>query len=240
MTQPNLPENVARIIPGEPFSFLCHQKIDCFTNCCRQLDLALTPYDVLRMRKATGLHSSELLKRFIIVEHDQQSPLPQFYLTMVDDGKASCVFVKPEGCSIYTHRPGACRTYPLGRATVKSAKQLEEFFVLLKEPHCHGFKERTLQTIESFSNSQGLASYNHFNDLVADILQHEKIRAGMSFTPEQIQSYITALYDLDTFRSMLKEGTIAGAAELPENIFIDDERLLRYAINWIKTVLFGE
>ncbi|NNK96227.1 MAG: YkgJ family cysteine cluster protein [Desulfobacterales bacterium] len=240
MTQPNLPENVARIIPGEPFSFHCHQKIDCFTNCCRQLDLALTPYDALRMRKATGLHSSELLRRFIIVEHDQQSSLPQFYLTMVNDGKASCIFVKPEGCSIYKHRPGACRTYPLGRATVKSAKQLEEFFVLLKEAHCHGFKERTLQTIESFSNAQGLASYNYFNDLVAEILQHEKIRAGMSLTPKQTQSYITALYDIDTFRSKLKEGTIAGAAALPENIFYDDEQLLRYAINWVKWFLFSE
>jgi len=240
MTHHNLPENVARINPGDSFSFLCHQNIDCFTSCCRQLDLELTPYDVLRMRKATGLHSSELLKRFIIIEHDQRSALPRFYLTMVDDGKASCVFVKSEGCSIYTHRPGACRTYPLGRATVKSAQQLEAFFVLLKEAHCHGFKEHTLQTIESFSNSQGLKSYNYFNDLVAEIQQHEKIRAGMNLTPNHIKSYTTALYDIDTFRSKLKEGTIASAAELPENIFKDDEELLRYAITWVKNVLFGE
>lgn len=115
----DLPENIARIAPGEPFSFNCSPGIDCFTDCCRQLELALTPYDVLRLRYATNLTSSKLLDRYIIKEQEDTDVFPRFYLTMVDDGKASCVFVTPQGCSIYGHRPGACRTYPLGRATVR-------------------------------------------------------------------------------------------------------------------------
>ena len=32
-----------------PFTFACHPGVPCFTECCRELDLALTPYDVLRL-----------------------------------------------------------------------------------------------------------------------------------------------------------------------------------------------
>ena len=32
------------------FSFACHPDVPCFTKCCSDLDLALTPYDVLRLK----------------------------------------------------------------------------------------------------------------------------------------------------------------------------------------------
>ena len=101
------------------FTFACHPGVPCFTDCCRMLELALTPYDVLRLRKATGLTSRELLENYIITEQDPGEPFPRFYLTMVDDGRASCVFVSPQGCTVYPHRPSACRAYPLGRAAVR-------------------------------------------------------------------------------------------------------------------------
>ena len=83
MDIPQLPRNIARIEPGEPFSYLCHRNVDCFTHCCRQLELALTPYDVLRLRQATSLDSAQLLDRYIIVEQDETDIFPRFYLTMV-------------------------------------------------------------------------------------------------------------------------------------------------------------
>jgi len=143
MREGNLPEHISRINPGDVFSFLCHKNISCFTHCCRELELALTPYDVLRLRSATGLSSSELHKRYIIEEYGPEDIFPSFFLTMVDDGQASCVFVNAEGCSIYKHRPGACRTYPMGRGTTRKEDDVNEQFVLLQEPHCHGFKEKS-------------------------------------------------------------------------------------------------
>ena len=43
MSKPELPDQVEELQPGEPFTFLCHREIACFTQCCRQLDLALSP-----------------------------------------------------------------------------------------------------------------------------------------------------------------------------------------------------
>lgn len=239
MNQPNLPDHLARISPGEPFSFLCHRKIDCFTHCCCHLELALTPYDILRLRQATGLSSSDLLEKYVIIEHEANDTFPRFYLAMIDDGKASCAFVTESGCSIYEHRPGACRTYPMGRATVRTGHVLEEFFVLLHEPHCHGFREHTIQTIETFTKSQGLETYNKFNDLVAEILQHEKIRAGMKPSASQISNYTLALYDIDTFRLELEAGRLGQVGEVPAGMFDDNEMLLSYSVAWLKKTLFG-
>jgi len=155
MTRP-VPDLVSSVEPGERFFFLCHKQLHCFTDCCRELELALSPYDVLRLRWATGLTSDELHRRYIIEDKSPGSCFPEFYLTMVDDGRASCVFVTPEGCSIYQNRPGACRTYPLGRGVTRSGDTISEQFILLREPHCHGFNEQRVQTAHRFMHSQDL------------------------------------------------------------------------------------
>jgi Fe-S-cluster containining protein len=238
MSRSELPERVEEIQPGEPFSFLCHREINCFTHCCRQLDLALSPYDMLRLRKATGLHSAELLERYIIREQNRGDIFPLFYLSMVDDGQASCVFVTPEGCRVYEHRPGACRTYPMGRASLWRDGGVEESFVLLKEPHCQGFREKTVQTTKSYSASQELETYNLFNDMLAEITQHEKIRQGMELSEKQLQIYTLALYNLDAFRAGLQKIGDAGT-EVPQAVFSNDDALLIYGLEWVKKELFG-
>jgi hypothetical protein len=236
-----LPDQVQPVEPEEEFAFCCHRRVSCFTECCRELELALTPYDVLRLRKATSLHSARLHERYIIEDQDSFAPFPSFYLTMVDDGRASCVFVRPKGCSVYPHRPGACRSYPLGRGTVRQENQLQERFVLLSEPHCRGFEQTPVQTAQTYMESQGLAPYNRFNDLLTEITQHEQIRQGMKPGAEQIRHYKLALFDLDTFREKLQRNELHIPAVLrhqPQDDF-DDESLLEFSMNWFKTLLFG-
>lgn len=238
MSRPELPHQVEELQPGDPFTFLCHREINCFTQCCRQLDLALSPYDVLRLREATGLHSAELLERYIIREQTEGDVFPQFYLSMIDDGAASCVFVSPEGCRVYAHRPGACRTYPMGRAAVWRDGAVDASFVLIREPHCQGFREKTLQTSKSYSASQGLEKYNLFSDMLAEITQHERVRQGMELTEKQLRIYTLALYNLDAFRDGLRKIGAAGK-DVPEAVFTDDEALLIYGIEWVKKELFA-
>ena len=43
--------------------FACHPGVPCFNACCRDLDLLLYPYDVLRLRRALGLDSPGFLSR---------------------------------------------------------------------------------------------------------------------------------------------------------------------------------
>ncbi len=235
-----LPEYVTRIDPGTPFSFSCHKGVTCFTECCRLLELALTPYDVLRLRKGTNMHSAKLLENFVIVEQSPGEPFPRFYLTMVDDGRASCVFVAESGCTVYKHRPAACRTYPLGRAAIRVKNNaIEEHYVLMKETHCHGFSEKETQDIARYSQDQGLENYNRFNDAIAPILQHDKIREGFTPSKEQADLYTLALYNIDTFREKLFSDEIkADLTTLDKEQLLNDEKLLLFAIDWLYKELY--
>jgi Fe-S-cluster containining protein len=237
MEQLQLPKNVQRIDADQVFTFCCHPGVDCFTQCCRQLELALTPYDVLRLKKATGLTSSVFLDRYVIIEKEEDL-FPRLYLTMVDDGRESCVFVAPNGCTVYENRPGACRAYPTGRAT---SRREGEFFVLLQEEHCRGFQQSRQQTPRQYSREQGLSPYNRFNDAVATILQHDKIRQGMALTQQQMDMYLLSLYDLDSFREKILMDQLPHAHLDAEarSALQDDEALLLFAIDWLKTFLFG-
>ena len=206
------------------------------------LELALTPYDVLRLRKATGLTSRELLEHYIITEQDPGEPFPRFYLTMVDDGRASCVFVSPEGCTVYPHRPSACRAYPLGRAAVRTGNgTILEHFVIIKETHCRGFLEATQQTPLQYSIDQELTVYNTFNDAVVQILQHDAIRQGLIPARKDIELFTLALYDLDTFRQMLMEDKVESTilSQPEKDRLQEDEELLLFAIELLKRQLFG-
>ncbi len=234
------PVSVQPLEAGETFSFSCHKGVSCFTECCRMLELALTPYDALRLRRATGKSSAELLDQFIIMEQDQGEPFPRFYLTMVDDGRASCVFVSPEGCTIYSDRPGACRTYPMGRGVQRQNDgTVHEQFVIIKENHCQGFSEPVRQTPLEYTEDQKLESYNRFNDAVAAILQHETIKNGFIPTKKQVELFTLALYDIDTFRSLIEKGEFPGMEEeMSQEILKDDEKFLGFSIKWIQKQLF--
>jgi len=240
MSETRLPEQISsRIERGESFSFRCHCAVRCFTDCCRELELELTPYDVLRLRHATGLDSSELHRRYIIEEPCPDNGFPRFYLTMVDDGSASCVFVTKDGCSIYRDRPGACRTYPLGRGVSRSAAGVSEQFILLKEPHCKGFEESTAQTVESFMDSQELEPYNRFNDMLTEITQYVPAPGGAQLSDNHRRLYKLALFDIDLFRAGLRARHEKAPLGAMEQILDDDEALLEYGITFVRKVIFG-
>ncbi len=236
-----LPEYATRIDGDQVFTFACHPRVPCFTECCRMLELALTPYDVLRLRRATGLSSEALLAEYIIVEQEPGEPFPRFYLTMVDDGRESCVFVGTSGCTVYDHRPGACRAYPLGRAARRiDAGGVTEHFVLVRENHCLGFQEQQHQTPTQYVLNQELAIYNRYSDMVATILQHPAIREGFVPSPPQIELFTLALYNLDSFRALLFAGRLAQIQLKPKEKaqLENDEQLLIFAVETVHRHLF--
>lgn len=225
----SLPPNVRRLGDNETFKFSCHPQVVCFTDCCRQLDLALSPYDVLRLRHALNISSAEFLDRYAMVEKTDEDTFPLVFLTMIDDGQASCPFVNEKGCSVYQDRPGACRTYPVGRgACLGKDGQASELFVLLREPHCQGFTNGPEVTINDWLTDQALADYNEFNDLLMTVLHHPRIKEGFKPDDQQQERYLHVLYNLDAFRQ--ESGTDKN---------INDQQLLRSAIRLLHDELFS-
>jgi hypothetical protein len=240
-----LPEYCSPITANEVFCFSCHPEVPCFNECCRQLDLALTPYDVLRLKNALNRHSGMFLDQFVIIEWEEGMLFPACYLTMVDDGRASCVFVKENGCRVYEDRPAACRAYPVGRgASLQKDGTVAEQYVLLREPHCRGFEEGQGYTATEYFQDQGLAEYNRYNDQLMKLLQHPRIHAGFKPTKAQAEQYIMALYNLDTFRQELSTGGIQLNTPLSpmeqQAMQNSDNVLLLIAIRWLIQEYFGE
>ncbi|PID71957.1 MAG: zinc/iron-chelating domain-containing protein [Desulfobulbus propionicus] len=241
----SLPPGFNPLEPGQQFCFACHPDVPCFTECCRELDLALTPYDVLRLKNHLDIHSGRFLEQYVIIEWDESMLFPVCYLTMVDDGKASCIFVSKQGCTVYENRPGSCRAYPIGRGAAQNSDgTISEAFVLITEPHCQGFKEQQIKDAVSYSDDQGLKPYNSFNDALLTLQQHEKIKAGFRPTREQLDQYILALYNLDSFRQELADDRISMNRPLTpfelQALTGDDEQLLLLGIAWLKQEFFGE
>jgi hypothetical protein len=235
------PEHVRTLTAGETFRFSCHPGVACFTDCCRQLDLVLTPYDVFRLSKHLGLAPSAFLDQYALIEQEEGDVFPRVYLGMVDDGRASCPFVAATGCSVYADRPGACRTYPLGRGafTTEEGKR-QEMHILLTEPHCKGFSDGDPQNIAIWHKDQDLAAYNAVNDELLPILHHPRLKDGKLPDPREVEIFL-GLYSLDTLRQQLINPSFAlpipvTDSELRE-IAEEDLALLRLGIRWLDHVL---
>ncbi|OQX12247.1 MAG: hypothetical protein BWK76_17990 [Desulfobulbaceae bacterium A2] len=232
---------VRRLKPDETFSFRCQPGVPCFTACCHDLELALGPYDVLRLRRRLGISSRELLDRYVIVEQEDGS-LPHCFLTMVDDGQASCVFLTPQGCAVYPDRPAACRTYPLGRAAYRHSQGdgTSVYHVLLREEHCQGFAAEVQTDAAGYSTDQGLDIYNRMNDLLLPLVQHERLRSGMTVFPAHAQLYLDTLFDIDGFVRRLADTTDSEQAQELRQAAGDgdEERLLACAVRWLLPRLF--
>jgi len=240
-----LPENVTRLCGAKKFSFGCHSRVNCFTECCRELELVLTPYDVLRLRKKLALSSADFINRYIVLEQEENDVFPRLYLGMVDDGRASCPFVGPAGCMVYEDRPGACRAYPVGRGvTLAPDGRQQEIHVLVKENHCLGFGEPQSYSVAEWFHNQGLSEYNVMNDKVMSLLYHEQARQGTRLTPEQIDFFLLAFYKLDEFKEFVSGADFLTRFNVTEKdiraALIDEESLLRFAVRWLKKVLFND
>ncbi len=237
-------EQVQPLRHEEKFSFACGPELSCFTECCRSLDLVLTPYDVLRLRQRLSLNSHDFLERYAVVEEREDEAFPLVFLAMVDDGRASCPFVAASGCTVYEDRPAACRAYPLGRGVRQTGcggGKTQELFVLVREPHCRGFELKEKHDATGWMADQGLTPYNLVSDALLPLLRHPKTQKGWRPEAFQQEQYLQSLYQLEKFHQRVVNAEVAlfpsdsgdrwSAAELAE---LDDLELLLFAIAWLK------
>jgi len=82
--------------------------IDCqqCANCCRALDVYLTPEDAERLAAGLCLSSIEFTSRYL----DQPRAQAEGEWGMFKH--KPCVFLRDKSCSVYAQRPESCRAYP--------------------------------------------------------------------------------------------------------------------------------
>jgi len=228
---------------GESFHFACHPDVPCFNACCSDLTLMLTPYDALRLRRALGITASEFIHHFAARFIVPGTGFPMLRLRMLDERQKRCPFVSPEGCKVYADRPGACRTYPLGRATRLDAQDnvVEQFFVV-REPHCRGFEEVAAWDARSWLADQDLAVYNQFNDRYMRLMALARDK-GAALSDKQTQMVWLAQYQPDAFQDFIAKMGLFNLVEIDEarrqRVLSDEEETLTFGLDWLELAFFG-
>ncbi|MBI2833432.1 MAG: YkgJ family cysteine cluster protein [Acidobacteria bacterium] len=226
------------------FPFRCGPDLECFNRCCRDVSIVLTPYDVLRARRALGLGSSEFLDAYTLVRPTTDHGIPIVFLKMTPENW-SCVFVRPDGCSIYPHRPWACRMYPLGMAESRGGHPSEQTrYFLIREPLCRGHAHGHQMSVREWLDAQHLDEYEAHGAGFAKLLLHEFWQKTQPLSDEKCAMFYIACYDLDRLRRLVLKKSFLDRFEIDgarlEAMATDDDELLEFGIEWLRFCLFGE
>jgi Fe-S-cluster containining protein len=235
-----------RLTENSSFTFHCHSGVSCFNECCGDVNIFLTPYDIIRLKNRIDITSGQFLSRYTISPFDENLKYPVVMLRMQENEKKSCPFVSEQGCTVYEDRPWSCRMYPLGLASPKDASdQLDkEFYFLLQEGVCQGFKEKKQQTVSEWIKDQGITEYNELGDIFKEIALHDGMQKDGGLTPEKIEMFFMVAYDIDKFRSFIFDSSFLERFDVDDatvsKIQSDDVELLKFGFKWLRFSLFGE
>lgn len=227
--------------------FRCHRGVKCWNVCCSNIDITLTPYDILRLKNRLGLSSGEFLQRYTVPYEMDKDGMPGVKLRAVDGG-AACQFMVPEGCSVYEDRPTACRYYPVALLSLRRQDEYtdRQAYALVKEATCLGHLEERRLTIDEYRQEQGVTEYDEKGRAWRQLVLKRK-SAGPAIgrpTPLSNQLFFMASYDLDRFRAFVISPSFNETYDVPvetmAEIVADDEKLLDFAMNFLKQVLFNE
>ena len=239
-------EEYPRLSKDSTFTFHCHKGVSCFNDCCGDVNIFLTPYDIIRLKDKLGISSGEFLSKYTISPFDEKLQYPVVMLKMEENEKRSCPFVGEDGCTVYRDRPWSCRMYPLGQASPKEGSEAldDEFYFLLQESVCKGFAEDKKWTVAEWIKDQGIDDYHELGELFKEIALHDSLREGKGMSMEKVEMFFTVAYNIDKFHDFVFKSTFFDRFEVDEDtknkIRNDDVELLKFGFEWLRFSLFGE
>ncbi|MBV5316708.1 MAG: YkgJ family cysteine cluster protein [Desulfobulbaceae bacterium] len=245
-------KNPSNILPEKltfdsSLQFACHPKVSCFTACCHNIKIILTPYDILVLRKRLNIPAHEFVTQYTEPTYLEKTDMPGVQIKLVGE-KNGCPFVTPEGCTVYTDRPSACRYYPVGMADFHEGgtddPEEEKFFFLVKEPHCRGHEEPKRWTIREWRADQGVDVRDEMNKEWLRLVMRRKsfgLQATLSEAAKRM--FFMASTDLDHFRKFVFESSFLDTYEIDADTIAkikdDDVELMLFSFKYLANTLFG-
>ena len=245
-------KNPSNILPEKltldsPLQFECHPGVSCFTACCHNIKIILTPYDILILRRRLNIPAHEFITLYTEPTYQEKTDMPGVQIKLTGENNG-CPFVTPEGCTVYTDRPSACRYYPVGMADFheggKDDAAEEKFFFLVKEPHCKGHEEPKRWTIRDWRADQGVDVRDEMNKEWLRLVMRRKsfgLQATLSDAAKRM--FFMASTDLDTFRKFVFESSFLDTYEVDADtvakIREDDVELMLFSFRYLANTLFG-
>lgn len=226
-----------RMGPEEVFQFRCVPGVPCFTQCCQDVTIVLTPYDVLRMKNGLKITAEEFIDKYTIVIQKEKRLIPMVVLKMDEETKR-CPFVSDQGCAVYSDRPWPCRMFPL------DMNDDGTFGIIAKKTLCKGFNEDQHLVVSEWLLGQEIPVYDEMNMLFTQVTAPLRAEELDIDNPQIFQMTFMALYNLDKFRDFVFDSTFLDRFEVDEitieKIKRRDIELLKFSFDWIKFGVFGQ
>lgn len=245
-------KNPSNILPEKltldsTLQFECHPGVSCFTACCHNIKIILTPYDILVLRKRLNIPAHELITQYTEPTYLEKTDMPGVQLKLVGEKKA-CPFVTPEGCTVYEDRPTACRYYPVGMADFHEGgtddAEEEKFFFIVKEDHCKGHEEPKKWTIREWRADQGVDLRDEMNkEWLRLVMRRKSFGHQATLSEAAKRMFFMASTDLDTFRKFIFESSFLQTYEVDQEtldkIRENDFELMLFSFKYLANTLFG-
>lgn len=232
---------------NERFQFRCHRGLTCFNQCCRNLNLFLYPYDVLRLRKRLNVDSEQFLDAHVDVVLREGNHFPDVLLRMADNQARTCPFLGDEGCSVYPDRPDTCRTFPVEHGLrfndPPGGSEIVSFF---RPPDfCKGRHEDRMWTLAEWADDQEAKTHNEMT------VRWAKIKALFLDDPWGSEGLngakgkmaFMAAYNIDRFRDFVFKSSFLKRYRvkqpLVKKLRVSDRELLLFGFEWIRFFVWG-
>ena len=96
--------------------------------------------------------------------------IPLVVLRMSDTEQKACPFVTPDGCTVYSDRPWACRMFPL------DVDNQEKFSIIATTERCKGLLEPDETRVIEWLEDQGVMDYQRVNNYYSEIVSNPNLK----------------------------------------------------------------
>lgn len=232
---------------GDTFRFRCHQGLACFNRCCRNLNLFLNPYDVLRLKNRLQISSDEFLETHVDVVLREGNHFPDVLLRMVDNAEKTCPFLEDTGCKVYTDRPDSCRMFPIEQGAVyKGQSEKSRLIHFFRPPDfCLGRHEETEFTPPKWCLDQKAVLHNRMTlrwSALKRLFQSDPWRP-QGFQGAKGKMAFMATYNIDRFAEFVFQSSFFKRYHVKKNLLNrlrrEEAALLEFGFDWVRFYLWG-
>lgn len=236
-----------RLKEGEHFRFQCHAALACFNRCCRNLNLFLYPYDLLRLSRRLEISTDEFIEQYVDVVLRDGHYFPEVLLRMAENDEKTCPFLSTSGCRVYPDRPDTCRTFPVEQGALYDAASGRSTAVHFFRPpdFCLGKHEEKEWTAETWAKDQEAERYHEMTMRWSEIrrlFQNDPWGAEGPQGPKAKMAFM-ATYNADRFREFLFGSSFFKRyrvkPDLKKKLRLNDRALLLFGFEWVKVFVWG-
>lgn len=235
-----------RLEANDVFRFECHSKVSCFNKCCRNLNLFLYPFDVVRLKNNLGITSDEFIDTYTDVVLRPDNFFPDVLLKMADNDEKTCPFLSEAGCTVYPDRPDTCRTFPVEQGMMFDDDGKASPVYFFRPPDfCRGQDETTEWTIDTWADDQEAAVYNKMTISWAELKSLFVNNPWGSEGPHGNKGKMAfmAAYNIDSFKTFIFNSSFLRRykvkPDIQKRLKRSDTELMKFGFAFIKFSLFG-